>query len=115
MKEKIKDMRKTFFLTLILFCTFECMAQSSQKDKGKLTPTPDPNAPFKVYIPKDLEDCFVELEKMLNPNLISEMKQKSEDDMIEYHHSLGMWIRNNWGLWAGSRLSQYFNQLGIRH
>jgi hypothetical protein len=26
-----------------------------------------------------------------------------------------MWIRNNWRLWGGSRLSKYFNDLGIFH
>jgi hypothetical protein len=26
-----------------------------------------------------------------------------------------MWIRNNWGLWKGSRLSEYFNNIGIYH
>jgi len=32
-----------------------------------------------------------------------------------YHLGLGMWMRNNWGLWKGSRLSKYFNSLGIYH
>jgi hypothetical protein len=39
----------------------------------------------------------------------------SENGMADYHFGLGMWIRNNWGLWGGSRLSQYFNRLGIHH
>jgi hypothetical protein len=26
-----------------------------------------------------------------------------------------MWLRNGWWLWHGSRLSQYFNKLGIQH
>jgi hypothetical protein len=87
----------------------------AQGDKSKITPTPDPNAPFKVYIPKDLEDAFLELEKMLSPALLNEIRLKSEKDMIEYHHGFGTWLRNNWGLWAGSRLAQYFRQLGISH
>jgi peroxiredoxin len=103
---------------LIVFSTFilaaVCMAQD-EKDKGRLNPTPDLNAPFKVYIPKDLEDCFVELKKMLSPALINEMKASSEDRMIMYHDNLGRWIRNNWALWAGSQLSKYFNELGINH
>ena len=24
-------------------------------------------------------------------------------------------MRNNWGLWGGSRLSKYFNKIGIYH
>jgi len=37
------------------------------------------------------------------------------EDMIHYHHSLGMWIRNNRGLWGGSRLQKYFQDRGVRH
>ena len=43
------------------------------------------------------------------------MKQGSESDMIQYHHGFGTWLRNNWGLWKGSRLSLWFNHKGIRH
>lgn len=105
-------MRKLTILLLIFAFTFACVAQ---EDRTRLTPTPDPNAPFRVYIPKDLEDCFDELRKMLPPAVINEIRHKPEEGVIEYHHSLGRWIRNNWGLWASSRLAQYFNQLGIRH
>jgi alkyl hydroperoxide reductase subunit AhpC len=107
-------MRHTFNLLWILILTITCLAQVN-KNKGNINPTPDPNSPFKVYIPKDLDDCFIELKKMLHPTLISEMKNNTEEDMIEYHHGLGTWIRNNWALWAGSHLSKYFNNLGIYH
>lgn len=104
-------MRTSSTLLLILILALSGMAQ----DKSKITPTPDPNAPFKVYIPKDLDDAFVELKKMLSPALLDEIRLKSEKDMIEYHHGFGTWLRNNWGLWAGSRLAQYFRQLGVNH
>lgn len=69
----------------------------------------------RIYIPKDLDDCFKELKKRLSPELIEEMKTGTENDMNKYHHGLGMWMRNNWGLWSNSRLKKYFNDLGIRH
>jgi glutathione peroxidase-family protein len=109
--KKLKLMRILITLSLTLILAFGSLAQ----DKSKITPTPDPNAPFKVYIPKDLEDAFVELSKMLSPALLNEIRLKSERDMIEYHHGFGKWLRNNWGLWAGLRLAQYFRQLGINH
>jgi hypothetical protein len=28
---------------------------------------------------------------------------------------LGTWLRNNWGLWGGSRLAKWFNNRGIQH
>lgn len=68
------------------------------------------------YIPKDLGDCLVELDKILSEidrKEISEMK--SRDEMSLYHFGLGMWLRNNWGLWGGSRLQKYFDDRGIGH
>jgi len=71
--------------------------------------------PKEIVVPKDLEDCFVHLHKLLDKELIEQMKTGTQDDMIQYHFGLGMWIRNNWGLWGGSRLSEWFNKKGITH
>ncbi len=69
-----------------------------------------------VYIPKDLGECFIELDKLLKEVDKTEMQSLSNrDDMIRYHHGLGTWIRNNWGLWGGSRLQKYFTDKGIMH
>jgi hypothetical protein len=68
-----------------------------------------------VYIPKDLDDCFVELKKILSKETVEKMKSEPEKDMIQYHLGFGMWMRNNWGLWQGSRLSEWFNEKGIYH
>jgi len=69
-----------------------------------------------AYIPKDLDDCFAHLKKLLKPEDIVKMRSGTEDDMIQYHHGLGRWMRNNWGLWGeGSRLAKWFNSKGIMH
>jgi hypothetical protein len=69
-----------------------------------------------VYIPKDLGECFIELDKLLKEVDKKEMQSLSKrGDMIRYHHGLGTWIRNNWGLWGGSRLQKYFTDKGIMH
>lgn len=69
-----------------------------------------------VYIPKNLEDCFLQLDKLLSEIDKKEMQAlPKRDNMIQYHLGLGMWIRNNWGLWGGSRLQKYFNDRGITH
>lgn len=69
-----------------------------------------------VYIPIDLEDSFNQLNKLLSPEDIDTIKsKKSEDDLVDLHFGLGLWMRNNWGLWRGSRLNKYFNDLGIYH
>jgi len=74
-----------------------------------------PESEKAVYVPKDLDECFAELKKLLPKAQIEEMKKGSEEDMIQYHHGLGTWLRNNWGLWKGSQLSKWFNETGIRH
>jgi hypothetical protein len=69
-----------------------------------------------VYIPENLDDCFIQLDKLLSNDdkqYISELEDREE--MIEFHHGLGTWIRNNWGLWGGSRLQKYFIEKGITH
>lgn len=66
------------------------------------------------YIPKNLEDAHQELEKLLDQNEINRIKNNPEDFMSRYHHGLGTWMRNNWGLWKGSRLKDYFNSIGVQ-
>lgn len=66
-------------------------------------------------IPKDLDDCFDQLKKKLKPEDLAKMKSGTEEDMIQYHFGLGMWMRNNWGLRKGGRLATWFNDKGIHH
>lgn len=58
-----------------------------------------------VYIPKDLKDCFLQLDEILSKQDKERIKKVGTGNL---HFSLGLWIRNNWGLWGGSRLEQYF-------
>jgi len=66
-----------------------------------------------MYIPKDLADCFVQLEKMLRPGNIAHIRNATEDDLSLEHFGLGLWMRDNWGLWGRSRLAEWFNARGI--
>ena len=68
------------------------------------------------YIPKDIDDCFEELKKMFDDSDLNEfVKDSTEKDMEGQHHFLGRNLRNNWGLWSGSILSEWFNEKGIHH
>ena len=84
-------------------------------DAYRITPTKDAKAPLGVYIPTDLDDTFVELKKMLSPAMLHDFRIGPEKEMLNHHDGLGRWIRNNWMLWQGSRLSKHFNDLGIDH
>ena len=67
------------------------------------------------YIPENLRDAHRELIRLLPDSVIAIIKNTNENDLINYHMGLGMWIRNNWGLWENSRLAQYFDSLGVEH
>lgn len=61
-----------------------------------------------VYIPKNIKECFLQLDKLLKDSDIKQIKElKNKEGTLKFHHGLGTWIRNNWGLWGGSRLQLY--------
>ncbi|HEV3470278.1 MAG TPA: DUF6794 domain-containing protein [Pyrinomonadaceae bacterium] len=69
-----------------------------------------------VYIPKNLGEALAEMDKRLTEVDKKEMRAlPSREGMIVYHLGPGMWMRNNWGLWGGSRLQKYFTALGVTH
>ncbi|MEL6672029.1 MAG: DUF6794 domain-containing protein [Bacteroidota bacterium] len=69
-----------------------------------------------IYIPQDLQDCFREIEKLWDAGQKAEAKALAEKDFVgKSHFGLGGWMRNNWQFWGGSRLSRYFNELGLKH
>ena len=108
-------LRTCFFILVMTVCLIPTSAQTKSKrpvktdaEKYRIHPTRLRSSPTGVYIPKDLPDTFTELDKMLSPALRAEMRQGNESGMIRYHFGLGMWIRNNWGLWKGLRLAKWF-------
>ena len=86
-----------------------------REDIYSVTPTKDAKAAGGILIPADLDACFKELIAMLAPELVEKMRAGTEDDMIQHHFGLGLWMRNNWGLWGGSHLAKWFNARGIEH
>ena len=79
-----------------------------------LNPTPAPQSPRGVYIPSDIQDCFRELDKLLPADLREKIHSSEEASLTGQHFGLGIWLRNNWGLWLEqSRLTQYFTSLGV--
>jgi hypothetical protein len=69
-----------------------------------------------VFIPKDIFECFHQINLFWNDSTKLEVKKLTEKEFLgNTHFGLGMWMRNNWGLWSGSRLSEYFNNLEIYH
>lgn len=67
-------------------------------------------------IPTSLNDCFATLKRILSSREVAELKGRSETEVARYHHGLGRWIRNYWGLWTGQGpLFGYMRELGLTH
>jgi len=68
------------------------------------------------YIPKDLDDCIVQIDNFWHDSIKRKAVAMTEGEFTaQQHFGLGIWMRNNWGLWKGSRLSNYFNKMDIFH
>lgn len=65
-----------------------------------------------IRIPENLKQCHQFIDTLLK---VKEHGTHS-NSAAEMHFGLGMWIRNNWGLWSGkSNLSKNLRLLGIEH
>jgi hypothetical protein len=67
------------------------------------------------FIPSTLEECFEALDNMLPAEEKEKIRTWSEDEMGFCHFGLGMWMRNNWGLWGGGNLRDWFNAHDVWH
>lgn len=69
------------------------------------------------YIPKDIKDCFLSLDKIYIDSVKEKILKLTEKEYASGNHlnGIGKWMRTNWQLQEGSRLSKYFNELGIYH
>ncbi|QIE58637.1 hypothetical protein G5B37_03395 [Rasiella rasia] len=69
------------------------------------------------YIPTDLNDAIKHLDLKLADEFKSKIKLMTEEQFtVEGHIGIGLRvIRNGWELWGKSRLSNYFENLGIDH
>ncbi len=71
---------------------------------------------YGVYIPKDLSDAIVQLNKLADRESLQKFRAAQEDTAVQkLHFSLGRWIIHNWGFYDGSRLSHQLKQMGLHH
>lgn len=67
-----------------------------------------------VYIPKNLEDALLQLEKLTTTEAKAKIKALPEDSVcMRMHGRLGQWMIMNWGFYGGSRLSHYLRSAGV--
>ena len=70
-----------------------------------------------IYIPKDIDEAIDSLDIILS---VEEKRYVADSLSLEdftamAHMGIGMWMRNNWGLWGGSRLQRYFRDRQVNH
>lgn len=71
---------------------------------------------YGVYIPKDLTDAFIQLNKLIDEESRTKFKAVSEEEAVHtLYFSFGRWIIHNWGFYGGSRLSHFLKGLGLSH
>ncbi|UOQ53845.1 DUF6794 domain-containing protein [Hymenobacter cellulosivorans] len=69
-----------------------------------------------IYIPKNLPDAFRQLDQLLTDTVKQQLRHPDpEYGLSRFHFGLGLWMRNSWQLWGGSRLQQYFEAKGVTH
>jgi len=103
--------------TIILILTF--LATQLTRSIGQTTvaqPKQANTTNDTTYIPIDLDDCIQQLDNLFADSSKVKIKTMTESEFsARMHLNFGMWMRNNWGLWKGSRLSMFFNEKGIYH
>jgi len=105
-------MKKIITVIIISVIPLICFAQNSPVQTASKEGDKE-----QIYIPKDLDDCFRELKKILPKEQIEEFKKAKEENAVDNAHmGLGRWMRNNWGLLAGnSWLAKYFKDKGVNN
>ena len=67
-----------------------------------------------VYIPKDLDDAFAELDRLSPPEALDKIRVEDETFVAQkLHYGLGRWMAYNWNFDEGSRFSHYLKGLGL--
>lgn len=69
-----------------------------------------------IYIPKNLDDAMLQLDKIISPESQAKIKAVPEDSVcLALHNRLGQWMILNWGFYGGSRLSHYLRSAGVTY
>jgi hypothetical protein len=69
-----------------------------------------------VYIPKNLDDAMLQLDKLISPDAQAKVRVVPEDSAcMRLHHRMGQWMILNWGFYGGSRLSHYLRSAGVSY
>jgi hypothetical protein len=88
-------MKNFFCLFLVISLVSVCFAEEKNQ-KGK-------EETLALF-----DKCFVEVGKLLTKDDIDDFKSVSENEVENYHYTIGRLIRNNCGLLEEAKLREYF-------
>lgn len=66
-------------------------------------------------LPAPVADAFRRLDREVSAEDRGVLRATEPGEMVKYHFSLGMYVRNEYGLWAGGPLQDVFLARGVRH
>jgi hypothetical protein len=68
------------------------------------------------YKPVNLADAVAHLQRIHHDSTRQKIMAMTEQEFLAgAHFGLGMWMRNNWGLWRGGKLATWFDSVGIKN
>ncbi len=103
-------------LLILLLCPVAIYGALSEPEPVRDAQFPGPDSINGVYIPMDIHDAIREIDGMMDETRKHEITGMTQEEFTGLAHlSLGIGLRNEWGLWSESRLAEYFNGLGIYH
>jgi hypothetical protein len=104
-------MKILFCITLLIILCVPLLikGQVKQMDISNIKPSPDPLTPSRAYIPKNLNDCFVELKKILPAQFLEKLKNADNSEVSDEAVNLAGWIVINWKFQEGTDLVRYFD------
>ena len=114
-------MYRIFVLSLVLSFSFNLFAQqkpatTAEEFEAKYEWRIKQEYLDGTYIPKDLTDVFVQLNRLIDEPSKKKFTTASEEEVVrKLYFSLGRWMTFNWGLYDGSRLSVFLRRLEIYH
>ncbi len=69
-----------------------------------------------MYIPRDLYDCFRILDEQMTATAKEKFMAFSDEEVDRRTHgTLGFWMEHKWSIAEGSRLTEYFRNMGVPH
>lgn len=74
-----------------------------------------PPSPLAACAPATTAQAMTCLDKYWSPTTRDTFTALQAKDVIGAHFGVGQWMRNNWGLWAGGPLNQFYTAQGVAH